>query len=259
MKERPIHLVLLEEELKRKKRVNARFSLRSFAKMIGADPSHLSKILQCDKPLTVNIAKRFIEKSELTETEKSLFWDSFIREREKSFGEKTMGLEELTGQKPQSSEAPLTNETFYIISEPSHWAVLEATRVAQMGNDPEMIANKLGLSVIEVTSAISRMVRCGFLKRTETGVEAEASAYESSKNTTIADTAQALHHKRVMEKAAIALDRVPAEQRAQECATFAIDASKLATAQARIQDFVAQLVRDLGASNASDVYQLSMS
>ncbi len=258
MKERPIHLVLLEEELKRKKRVNSRFSLRSFAKMIGADPSHLSKILQCDKPLTVNIAKRFIEKSELSETEKSLFWDSFIREREKSFGDKTLGLEEIAGQKPQSNEAPLTNETFYIISEPSHWAVLEAIRTPG-GNDPELIAGKLGLSVIEVTSAISRMVRCGFLKRTETGVAAESSAYENSKNTTVAETAQALHQKRVMEKAAIALDRVPAVNRAQECVTFAIDAAKMEQAQARIQQFVANLVQELGASNASDVYQLSMS
>ena len=260
MKERPIHLVLLEEELKRRKRVNARFSLRTFAKMIGADPSHLSKILQCDKPLTPNIAKRFIEKSELSETEKSLFWDSFIREREKSFGDKNIGLEDIISQRvPQNDNFPLSNETFYVISEPYHWAIVEMTKLPGFGNDPEKIGQKIGYSAVEVTTAIQRLVRCGYLVKNENGgVEPVKSTWELSQDDAISNTAQTLHQKRVMEKAAIALDRVPAEIQAQSAMTFTVDSSKLPFAQARIQNFMTQLSAELN-SNAGEVYQLSLS
>lgn len=259
MKERPIHLVLLEEELKRRKRVNARFSLRTFAKMIGADPSHLSKILQCDKPLTPNIAKRFIEKSELSETEKSLFWDSFIREREKSFGDKNIGLEDIISQRvPQNDNSPLSNETFYVISEPYHWAIVEMTKVPGYGNDPEKIAQKIGYSALEVTSAIQRLVRCGFLVKTENGVEPVKSTWEISQSDAISRTAQTLHQKRVMEKAAIALDRVSTDIQAQSAMTFTVDATKVGVAQQRIQNFMTALSQELG-SASGEVYQLSLS
>jgi uncharacterized protein (TIGR02147 family) len=259
MKERPIHLVLLEEELKRRKRVNARFSLRTFAKMIGADPSHLSKILQCDKPLTPNIAKRFIEKSELSETEKSLFWDSFIREREKSFGDKNIGLEDIIAQRTSPNEnSPLSNETFYVISEPYHWAIVEMANNPVYGNDPEKIAQKIGYSVVEVTSAIQRLVRCGFLKKTEGGVEPVKSTWELSQGDAVSNTAQTLHQKRVMEKAAIALDRVPSDSQAQSAMTLVVDASKMIIAQQKIQNFMTQLSQELN-SASGEVYQLSLS
>ena len=260
MKERPIHLVLLEEELKRRKRVNSRFSLRTFAKMIGADPSHLSKILQCDKPLTPNIAKRFIEKSELSEGEKGMFWESFIREREKSFGEKNLGLEELLPQRAAANDnAALTNENFHVMSEPYHWAIVEMTKLPGFGADPEKIAQKIGHSVVEVTSAIQRLVRCGFLKKTEDGVEPVKSTWEIAQGDAITTTARTLHQKRVMEKAAIALDRVASECQAQEAMTLSIDASKMGVAQERIRNFLGVLAAELGSDANGEVYQLSMS
>lgn len=259
IKEKAIHLMLLEEEMKRRKRVNSRFSLRTFAKMIGADPSHLSKILQGDKPLTPNIAKRFNEISELTATEKSLFWDSFIRERERSFGEKNIGLESVLSDRLKANDsAPLSNDTFNIISEPYHWAIVEMTKNPVYGADPEKIAVRIGHSVVDTTNAIQRLVRCGYLVRTEAGVAPVKSTWELEHNDPIAHTANTLHQKRVMEKAAISLDRVAPSLQAQSSMTISVDLEKLETAQKRVEMFMAELSKEL-ASNSGEVYQMTVS
>lgn len=78
---KPLHISLLQAELKRRKEKNERYSLRAFASFLQLDPSALSRILSCKQELSLQTSLQVIRKLKLGPNERAQFIRSIAEEK----------------------------------------------------------------------------------------------------------------------------------------------------------------------------------
>ena len=143
---------LLQKELKQRCKSNAQYSMRAFAKSLALDPSRLSKILSGTRPVNnelieilgkqLNFSRAEIEackKINLTRTERKK-----LREN--------------------NEFKQLSLDTFEIISEWQHYAILELMKLNEFQPNARWISQKLTIPTQEVEEAVERLQRVGLLK-----------------------------------------------------------------------------------------------
>lgn len=74
--------VILIVTLQRRKELNRRYSLRSFARDIGVDNGFLSKLLKGKSLLSLEIADRISKKLKLSSSDRSIFIKSAAEEQQ---------------------------------------------------------------------------------------------------------------------------------------------------------------------------------
>lgn len=153
----------------------------------------------------------------------------------------------------------LNLDTYTVISDWYHYAILELVRLKNFQPNPAWIAKTLSITVSEVNFAIERLQRLGMLEISKHGWQQKAGQL-----TTIGSklTATALRklQQQILAQATDALNSVPMQQRDQSAMTMSIDSSKIAEAKLRIQKFRRELCEFLEAGdNCDEVYQLSIS
>ncbi len=242
-------LHLLNEEFKQRTFANPRYSLRSFARQLKVDPSHLAKVLK---------GKRRVSEQMVEWAGKSLEWSGDTIARVKDFDGVSRAK---TGRKLRLANAkrfdPIAEDDFQIASRWIHFVILEMAELEGGLPLSKEIAQRLGVSVLNVVEAVDRLKRVGALVETPSGYRA-TKQYTTTK---IPGTSPALKRlqKEILSAAARALDEVPVEKRDQSAITMAIDTSKLAEAKDRIRKFRRELMEFLQDGNRDGVYQLAVS
>lgn len=236
--------LFLQNELVRRCQKNPKYSLRAFAKSLQMDFSTLAKILNGKRsfgPRTIlKISQRLGLEPQMIQ--------SFLKEPSKSIS-------------AQNNFNQLTQDTFKIISDWYHYAILELARVDSFKHNITWIAKSLGISTYEARAAIERLERAGIIKLDDNGKWVDQTG---GRNTTVGNnfTAAAFRNlqKQVIEKALIALEETPFEKRDQSSMTMAIDSRKLPEAKEKIKKFRRELAQFLSRDEKRDqVYNLSVS
>jgi uncharacterized protein (TIGR02147 family) len=166
---------------------------------------------------------------------------------------------------PRPSNDPdyrqLAHDTFEVVSAWYHFAILELIRVDGFEPKPKWIAVRLGISAVEATAAVERLVRVGLLAVSPEGRWPEANDERLTVITPGESArAQRLLQRQILEKAIEALERVPISRRDQTTITMAIDVARLAEAKERIKKFRRSLAKFLSrAPMRQEVYNLSVS
>lgn len=254
----PVHLVILREELARRTRANSRYSLRSFAKQLEIDASFLSKILSHQRPLSPNNAVKILERIQIDAREKTLFWQSYVREREETYGQFDSDANALVGTPAQKHEQYLDSDAFKIIAEPHHYAIVELTRIKSFQNNAQWIASVLGISETEVKESIERLILVGLLQKQGSKLIRTPGRHTTA-DKTITDSALRYHQRKIIEQSIKALDQVSIEKRNQTSMTIAINPKKIPVAKKMMQDFLNQLSDVLESGSVEEVYQISFS
>jgi DNA-binding Lrp family transcriptional regulator len=233
----------LQSELTRRLKANPRYSLRAFAKALQVDHSTLAKILAGKRPLGRIAMRRLGTKLGLSEAEVSLFATA------------SSGAEDTDFQQ-------LSLDSFSVISDWHHFAILELLRTDDFRADEKWIAQALGIPKPEATAAVQRLKRLGLIQQEpSTGKWFQPA---DGKATTLGNpfTARAFRNlqKQILEKAVVALEETPIEERDQTSMTIAVDVSKMPEAKERITGFRRELSKFLSRGDRRDeVYHLSIS
>lgn len=241
MKNDPL-IEILKKDFAQKKKRNQAYSLRSYSRDLGLDPSNLSKILGYQKEmgarLRLKLGKKLgFEKSEI---------ESWLKPAVHS-------------KTANQDYAEHSLHVFQVVSEWQHYAILEYFKLQDHEHDPKVIAEALGLSLKNTKESLQRLTEAGLLVKTQNGFEP---AEESSSSILNVATSKAHREqqKQILEGAIDALENVPIEYRSQSSITMAIDCEKLDEAKELIKNFRRDLGRLLStSSNLTDVYQLSVS
>ncbi|MCM2322404.1 MAG: TIGR02147 family protein [Oligoflexia bacterium] len=240
----------LQSELSRRAKENSSYSLRAFAKLLEVDPSALAKLLKGDRPLGPRLISRFGKSLGLAPDEIREFLDAreHARSRAPSRGASVPEYQQIT------------LDTFRIISDWHHYAILELIRVDSFRPDSRWISSALGIPVNEVNFAVERMVRSGLLEITAEGKWLDLSEVSTNLVKPYFTDAQRKHQKQLLEKAIYALEHVPVARRDQTSITMAIDSERLGEAKERIKQFRRELAQFLSRGEKRDqVYQLAIS
>ncbi len=245
--------IYIQDEFIQKCKLNPKFSLRAFAQKLQIDPSTLSQVLSGRRPIT---KKRFLYLSErfsLTPQEHERFLKRITDlKRKKNI---------LLPDNEENNYRDLTIDTFAIISDWYHFAVLELMEIKGFRQEPRWIAQTLGIRVNEVKIAIERLKRVGILQESKNGKWTNnSSQFTSTIGNDFTNRALKKLQKQILTKALEALEEVPLEDRDQSGMLMAIHKRQLPEIKKLIKDFRRNLCSYINKTKSKDaVYQLGIS
>ncbi len=234
--------LVLQQAFVERCRKNPSYSLRAFAKALGVDASPLSAILRGRRPLTPKMKKRL-----------GLALGMKLDEI-KSFA----NLEAPS----QSDFQQITLDTYAIVSDWYHYAILELIRVRDFKPDFQYISKTLGISKTEVQIAIERLQRLGLLDIKENGQWVDTTSKGLATNITddLTSLASRKLQRQILEMSIKALEELPTDIRSHTSMTMAVNPEDLIEAKKRIRKFRRELCLFFERNkNPSQVYHLGIS
>ncbi len=238
--------LFLKEEFARKCKRNPKFSLRAFASLLEIESSALSKILNGKRRLTPQMVMRLGKKLNLGPKELSRF--SIVPNQ--NYGD-TSYLE----------FQQLTLDQFSVIADWYHYAIHELVKLNSFKSNTQWISKTLKISIAEASSATERLIRLGYLEKTENGQLVNKSGPLTTVGNKFSGVAFRKLQKQILEKALEALEEIPMDKRSQTSMTMAISTKKLNQAKKKIDKFRRELSEFLEEDqNSLDaVYHLGIS
>ncbi len=235
----------LQNELILRCKKNPNYSLRSFAKFLLVEPSALSKILKDRRNISEKMLKRLCDRLSIGP---------------QRFSEFKKELHVIKTASIKSDYKNLLFDTFKVISEWYHYAILELIQISHFKPDPKWIAKTLGITVSEVNIAVLRLQKLMLLEITEDGKWIDHSGNFTNIKNEFTDVSLRILQRIFLEKASDALENVPIDKRDQSTVTMAISASLLKEAKEKIKEFrrsLADFLQNNGEKN--EVYNLVIS
>ena len=246
----PFYLLRLKAELARRKSSNPRYSLRAFSRALAVESGVLSRILGRKRPLMRERAIAFADRLGLDDMERSRFVKS---------AEDEVARRLLVGPTTPAPEQPLklANESFEVISDILHYAVLELTRNTDFVADSDWIGRRLGATREEVDGAIERLLKIGLLER-EGGSLRKATGRLTTDDRQRTSEALKEHQRQALAGAVRALDVVPLARRHNFSVTMSVNPDKLPLARQLIEEFAAAICDALGTGAERAVYEMTI-
>lgn len=239
---------ILRTEYSRRVKTNHRYSLRAFARSLKLESSYLCKILHGKRSVTPQLVERVSGKLGLTPEEMT---------RLKQMSRTLSSARQRCKTSPKFRR--ISVDTFAVVADWYHFAILELISTKDFRNDPLWIADTLGISEQSAKEAISRLERLELVTIATDGTLRCEENFTTVGNPFNHGAFQILQ-KAVLQKALLALDEVPVEERDQSSVTMAIDSKLLPEAKERIRVFRRQLTAFLQKSDNKDcVYHLGLS
>ncbi len=241
----------LRHEYLSRKTKNHSYSLRAFARQLHLTSGSLSELLSEKRPVTLKLALRLADRLNLSAEDRTRFLEIVHRERSSDLLSKKMGAKE----KVPNDYRQLSEDRFNVIAEWYHFAIMALFETEQSQGDPQWIAKRLGISVVEVRLALDRCLRLGL-------IEPKGSTYIPAGNLTtthdIPSSALRRFHKQNLARAAETIETRAVEERDISAITMAIDPTRLVLAKKIILRFRRQMAKLLENGSKTEVYNLSI-
>lgn len=241
--------LLLQEELAARCARNPKYSLRSFAKSLGVSPAALSALINGKRPLTDKMKERLGLRLGLSPKELQSL-------RSRPHGNfKGKDTDELGVSFQQ-----ITVDTFAIISEPYHYALLELMKTVDYVQEPRWISQRLQITVSEVRFAFERLERVGLLEKDENGFYVDTTkGFSSDLREGLSSQAHRRFQESSLQKAIQAVQEVDVQDRDNTSMTMAIHHADMPKAREMIKNFRRRFCAQMESSSTlNEVYQLTI-
>lgn len=243
----------LNAELSRRRMANPQYSLRAFARGLELSPAFVSKLLRGEKDLSMETALSIAEKLGYNETQTVQFCQLVQIAKAKTPGLKGA----LAGNSnPDAEFSAVSLETFQVISDWYHYAILELASCTGGELTGKQISEKLGIPVDEARAAMNRLIRVGLLTN-KSGRWKKSDPFIATPSDR-PNRALRNFHTQMMDKAKLAMETQPVEERDITGITMAISADKLEIAKKEIKNFRRKMAKLLESNKPTEVYQLNV-
>jgi plasmid maintenance system antidote protein VapI len=238
---------VLQDELLNRCHSNPNYSLRSFARSLKVEPSALSQIINGKRPLTEKMKLRLGS---------ALGYS--IHELEKL----PLDDREKKGKAISRPYQQMAHDTFAVISDWYHYAILELTYIEGFQSDASWIARKLGITKSEANIGIERLFRLGLLKKKSNGkwVDASDAGELTHLAPDVSSTAGRKYQMELLELSKKAVQEVDLSNRNHTSATICFDPEDMVDAIEAITSFRRKFAQEFQPrKKAKAVYQLQIS
>ena len=155
---------ILKEKLEDRMRVNPSYSMRALARDLEIPATRLSQVLQGKQGISEEVAERMALKMSFSETEADFFCTLVKANDARSKTDRKIAQLKLATQFSPHASQRLELDTFKMMSDWHHQALLELTTTKGFKNDTLWIAKRLGISKEEAQGAAERLKRLNLLK-----------------------------------------------------------------------------------------------
>lgn len=248
--------IWLQEEFNRRRSKNPSYSLRAFANYLKLPPGRLSQILSDKRALTPNLGKKISDRLCLDPLTKQKFLSCIKKQKEKKNATKLANKVNIPNEHDTEFQ-PLDMDTFYLIADRHHFALLSLIQTDDFKNDSKWIAKRLNISVIQVRCSLERLQRLNLIKNEKNQLKLTTQKGLTTSHD-IGSSALRKSHHQALDQAKISLDQDPVETRDFTSITMAIDPNKLPIAKEMIKVFRRKLCKFLESENRKEVYDLNI-
>lgn len=248
---------VLQSEFDHRRRNNPAYSLRSFARDLDLSPSRLSEVLNGKGDLSTSTlldvgARLGISRNEVLALQAALAFkvspeNSAIRVSARSY---------LESYNYQKSFSQLTDETYRILADWYHFAILSAMEIHTYDGSISYLARVLRLDEETVTNALTRMANQNMVKIEDGAYYSTGEIFSTSND--VASEALRTSHRQNFELASKALDDVDVLLRDITSATICIDIDRLPEAKKMIKEFRRNLSHFLESGKKHAVYNINI-
>ncbi len=258
MKQAQDYRAKLKAELAARCKANPGYSLRAFARDLTFSPQRLSDILNGHQGLSLESAKRIAARLNLSSREAQKFCDQVESLHARSQVKRDLAARRLALSSVDVLESrALSLDSFQVISDWYHYALMELTRTAGFKNDIDWISVRLGLPQSTVSAGMERLKRLEILEEVK-GLLRPTKGFVFSPSDIPSDAIKSFH-RQVMEKALNAMSACSIDERDFSAVTMAINSSRMAEAKAEIKKFRRKFSNRLESGGDKDsVYCLSV-
>lgn len=251
----------LQEELLLRQKRNPRYSARAMARDLSISAPFFSQILSGQRELSEDRAHAIASKLPWSRRKREAFTqltrlenvqDPRLREQILRSVNELMAM---ARGKTHSSLRKLRIDEFKIVSDWYHMAIYELTETKGFKNEPEWIANRLGISPRQAETAVARLLQvhllecdqAGCLRKTKSGCKMGAVPSQAIRN---------LHDQQLtLAKSALVVQN-PSD-RDFSGTTMCIDPKKLPRAKAMIRKFHDELMKFLESGERTTVFHFA--
>jgi uncharacterized protein (TIGR02147 family) len=242
---------LLQNELVKRCKANPGYSLRAFARSLRVEPSSLSQIINGKRPLTHKMKLRLGASLGLS-----------VHDLERI---PTTNGASARGKK-QKELPRLSLDTFAVISEWYHYAILELTYLADFKPDAAWVSRRLGITKSEARIAVERLFTLGLLEKSKDGKWKDTSADGelSHLHPSLSTDAARQYQIQLLKLSQASVERDDLKVRNHTSATFCFDPEDLPRAIEALTEFRRKFAREFQPQRAKqkaakEVYQLQIS
>jgi uncharacterized protein (TIGR02147 family) len=229
------YTTILERELEGRCRNNPRYSLRAFARDLGISPSRLSEVLRGRYGMSRKAAEAISDRLGFSAQERERFCDLVESRHARNRTQRKLAETRLLKYVDDGKTRSLNLDTFAIVSDWHHFAILELVHLEGFRNDAKWIGRALGIPSAIVPPAIERLKRAGLLEQ----VGGELRVLLASSFTTDGTPSEAIRafHSQLLDKARQALFTQPLERREYASIVLSVPRKRLPEAKERIRAF----------------------
>jgi uncharacterized protein (TIGR02147 family) len=248
---------LLKIELEKRCGRNPRYSLRSFARDLELSPSRLCDVMRGRYGLSRTAAQGIAARIGMTKEEADIFCDLVDREHARKKAAKNDAQQRLKSLHENQKTQQLSLDSFQIISEWYHYAILELTLIKGFKSDVHWIASELGISPHVAIAAIERLKRLDLIEK-RAGKLRATDAFSASPSGIPSDALKKFHTQ-LLQKAIDAIQIQSLDERDITSMVLAFEKKRMKEAKEWIRDFRRGFDAHFGKSKKKDqVYCLAV-
>lgn len=239
---------ILNRKLTELKSKNPSFSMRAFAKKLGLQPSATNEILKGKRRVSHKLAERIADRLLLDPTERM----NLLKEFPQKMNRKSKYKE---GKEADLSQMKLSSHQFELISDWSHYAILNLITTKNFNSKESEIADRLGLSLKKVQDSLANLFKLNLIK-TEEGI-LKRTNWQTNTSDDVLNVSLQKMHITDMEMAKEKLSNVDVRLRDFTSYTLAFDLKNMPKVKElirKLQDDVDELMQD---SNPTEVYKMN--
>lgn len=228
---------ILKKEYVKRNNINPAYSMRAFSNYLGIGIASLSDCFNDKRQLSKRNSEKIIDKLELSPEQRDAILNFKPKEEE--------GINQLE----------LAEDQFQVISDWYHSAIMELALVKGQKSAPEWIANKLGISKLEVEMALKRLERLGLLTKRNGKLSRKTKPVKTT--TDIPSSAIRKHHKQIFEMAKVSIENDPVDKRHFWSIVMAINPKQIPKAKEMLIKAGRRICKTLETGTPKEVYALN--
>lgn len=239
-----------------RKNKNANYSLRAFARDLEISPSRLSELMNNNGGLSGTMAMKLATNLKLRPQEKKFFLDTILAGSARNRQVRKLASQRIEKARKSKLLLELQEEQFKIISDWYHGAILELTQIRSFQQNPEWIAQTLGITSTQAKEAIGRLKKVGLIQTRSDGTwEIHPDAYQTFSKSSLAVRK---FHQQIMEMSAKSIANDPALERECQAMILAIPKKELPKFSEKMRDFLRNCWEDINEEEKDALYTFSI-
>lgn len=239
---------ILNKKLVEFRSKNPSFSIRALAKKLGLQPSATNEILKGERRISHKIAEKIADRLLLDPTERM----NLLKDFPEKLPRKSKYKE---GKATDLNQMKLSTQQFELISDWSHYAILNLIETRNFKQRPEEIAERLGLTVKKVEECLETLLKLNLVQY-EDGILRRTFKQTNTTDDVLNVSLQKMHITD-METAKEKLSEVDVKLRDFTSYTLAFDINLLPKVKELIRKFQDDVDELMADANPTEVYKMN--